>query len=102
MPSKKEKLITEEPSAMSQSTGDSPQVVVIGLSKQSHSDYALDWFLEHLMNSRFRIVLANVIPAPMDLEYFASLGTFTVPPLVYTEEHFEAIKKKVMLSAMHS
>ena len=98
MQAKKEKISMDEVNVQKEAAAlqeNEAQKVVIAVSKQSHSEYAVDWFLKHMMTGNFRITLVNVIPAPMDLEYFASLGTFTVPPLVYTEQHFEAIKEKV-------
>ena len=71
------------------------ETVVIAISKQSHSEYALDWFLKHLMKEQFHLILTHVASSPMDSEYFTTIGTFSVPTVVYTGEQLESLKQKV-------
>ena len=71
------------------------ETVVVAISKQQHSGYALNWFLQHLMRERFHVILTHVVPSPMEAEYFTTLGSFSVPSIVYTAENLEAAKSKV-------
>ena len=71
-------------------------VFVVAVSPQSHAQYAFDWYLDHISRENHYIVLVTCVPSPLESEYFATLGTFAVPPLIYTPEHLEAIRIKVL------
>ena len=71
-------------------------VVVVAISEQSHSEYAFNWFKKQILRENQHVILVTVVPSPMESEYFATLGSFSVPPMVYTSEHLEALKKKAV------
>jgi hypothetical protein len=71
-------------------------VVVVAISEQSHSEYAFEWFKKKILRNNQHVILVTVVPSPMESEYFATLGSFSVPPMVYTSEHLEALKKKAV------
>lgn len=71
------------------------EVVVVAVSPQTHSQSAFDWYIQHICKESHYVVLVTCVPSPLESEYFATIGTFAVPPMIYTQEHLEALRSKV-------